>query len=807
MLEHKSIIINDINIAYREQGRGRPVLFVHGFASSSRTWFPLIKLLPTGPRYVALDLKGYGRSDKPQDKKYSAYDQAKLLTGFINELKQDKPILVGHSFGGIVSLFTLLMDQIKKPAAGLVLINTVAYFKNVPDFIKALRPPLGSLLPLALPIQRVLVRQVLKEVFYDPSKITEELISAYSENLQSFEAQKSLVASAAQFGSKDLEHPNKKFDQIRIPVLILSGADDRVIPIEESYALKRDLPQAELKTIPMCGHSPQEECPEEAAEFVSEFLEKVGSLFSQASYFFRSFSFARILENLKRLRLLPKEDGWRKITQAYLRREHTKFVLAAFRLDFWSDVPFQKDRSFFEAQKNIQERLVLFFKHHPLTYGQLLWGKFSTQGRTKGPQDIVCADFNNDGTLKSIRPILDQSRGPFNCIHEENAKRLDELMVDAYNRLLSVKDDQRPWCLKRELKKKILTVGDMSKKEIQEGLSYLDRILNSTFIHFELLPPREACLDLHRFKYPDFLRRKHPGFGVMNILCRLTAELSEADLWFQISHVAIDGVPMQDILNSMKAEWKTCGDLVFPSTAHHPAEVIPVQCTTESGENARYYADQVIDFRPLLKTRDALNKLYVGKLQAPITVISMLGWGLAHHSVFSGRKFLFPVDLPSTRKGDRTLGFVSIRPASYMNNPRYQDAFLAYQKEFHRKLSRASTRISGIYKLFEISALLPPIVYWFVQKFMKKIYATVMGSVVITMIRDADFFIAPFSDMMLDGFIAFGNYSIPTEDQAMAGLVSAKSTKEKVTQYLAAVAQVVRDFDDVSNRGRVTPHS
>jgi hypothetical protein len=317
-------------------------------------------------------------------------------------------------------------------------------------------------------------------------------------------------------------------------------------------------------------------------------------------------------------------------------------------------------------------------------------------------------------------------------------------------------------------------------------------------IHFEILSSQEACLDLHRFKYPDFRRCKHPGFGVMNILCRLTADLSEADLWFQISHVAIDGVPMQDILNSLKAEWKTCGDLIFPSTAHRPAEVIPVQCTTESGENARFYADQIMDFRPLLKAREELNRAYAGQLEGPITVISMLGWGLAQHPVFSGRKFLFPVDLPSTRRGERTLGFVSIRPARYMNDPRYQDAFLAYQQEFHRKLLRVNARISGIYKLFEISALLPPIVYWFVQKFMKNLYATVVGSVVITMIKDADFFIAPYSDMMLDGFIAFGNYSIPTEDKEVAGLVSAKSTKDKVTQYLGAVAQVVRDFRSVS---------
>ena len=277
-LEYKSITLNNINIAYRERGRGRPVLFVHGFASSSHTWLPLIKLLPAGPRYIALDLKGYGQSSKPEDNKYSAHDQAKILVAFINELKLEKPVLVGHSFGGIISILALLMDRIEKPAAGLVLINAVAYFKRVPQFIKALKPPLGNILALARLMPRILVRQVLEEVFYDRSKITRELIDTYSENLGSPEAKKSLVISAAQFVSKDLKRPQKKLSRIRIPVLILSGADDRVIPIEESYALKRDLPHAELQTIPMCGHSPQEECPEETAVRVSGFLEKVWSL-------------------------------------------------------------------------------------------------------------------------------------------------------------------------------------------------------------------------------------------------------------------------------------------------------------------------------------------------------------------------------------------------------------------------------------------------------------------------------------------------------------------------------------------------
>ena len=69
-----------------------------------------------------------------------------------------------------------------------------------------------------------------------------------------------------------------------------------------------------------------------------------------------------------------------------------------------------------------------------------------------------------------------------------------------------------------------------------------------------------------------------------------------------------------------------------------------------------------------------------------------------------------------------------------------------------------------------------------------------IGSVVITTIKDADFFVAPFSDVILDGFIAFGNFSIPTEEDEMVGLVSVKSTRENTIKYIHAVEEVVADF-------------
>ncbi len=167
-----------------------------------------------------------------------------------------------------------LSKKIKNRVSGLVLIDAVAYYKHIPNFIAGLRIPIANMFKLELTSSRVLVRDVLKEVFYDHSKITDELINQYAESLSSAEAKRSLIRSASQFVSEEMKHVHSKFNQITIPTLVISGVDDRLIPIEESYGLKRSLPHVELKVIPQCGHSPQEECPHETAKLVSKFLKK-----------------------------------------------------------------------------------------------------------------------------------------------------------------------------------------------------------------------------------------------------------------------------------------------------------------------------------------------------------------------------------------------------------------------------------------------------------------------------------------------------------------------------------------------------
>ncbi len=509
------------------------------------------------------------------------------------------------------------------------------------------------------------------------------------------------------------------------------------------------------------------------------------------------FPSIKILERLKRLGYGSKEDGWRKATQSYLRTEHSKFTLAVFRLNIWSDSTHEEERSLPHTKTHIIERLSAFLIDHPIVHRQLHWGRFSANRKQKDAIDIVCAGFDEDGKLSGIQPHFDKRFACFGIISGDQKSRLNTAIIREYNRFKDFKDERRPRRLKAGLLRWMRIESRFPKKARAEGVAYIDRVLNSSFIYFEILPQHSAHDDPARFRYPDFIQRKHPGFGIFNICCRLTADHKEADMWFQISHIPIDGVPMQEILNDLKARWKTCGDLEFPAIYDCLKErkrAEPELCSTEKGKAGRYHTSRFIDFRPLLKKRKELNDRYADRLKAPITVISMLGWGLAHHETFADSKFLFPVDLPSHGGKERTLGFVAIRPSVYFNTTATDGGFPAYQAEFNRRLYKAQARISEIHKLFNIFALSHPAIYWLTRRFMQPMLSEIVGSVVITTIRDADLFIAPSADIIIDGFIAFGNCSVPTRNNEMAGLVSVKSSKEKTAKYISAVEDVIADF-------------
>ena len=117
----KTIGLRDLSFHFREYGeKGRPIVLLHGVASNSRIWITTAPLLAEKFRVYALDQRGHGESDKP-DGGYEFDSVVADLDAFIEALELERPVVVGHSWGGNVALQYAATHQ--KQAAGLIMVD------------------------------------------------------------------------------------------------------------------------------------------------------------------------------------------------------------------------------------------------------------------------------------------------------------------------------------------------------------------------------------------------------------------------------------------------------------------------------------------------------------------------------------------------------------------------------------------------------------------------------------------------------------------------------------------------------------
>ena len=498
------------------------------------------------------------------------------------------------------------------------------------------------------------------------------------------------------------------------------------------------------------------------------------------------FGIVKALGLLRKVGIAKKTDGWRKVTRCYLRTEHSKFALAVFGLDFWSDKKENYEKTFVSSKNHCLQRLAMFLKNHSIFYSKLEWNSFSAKTGKKGFFDIVAADFDEDGCLQGLEPFWDseEDREKFKTIPSDVKELLIKGFIQIYNNTKDLDDKKRPLVLEREWKRWLAeqssSIPPAWRKQIG---NYAKRILSAVFIRFELLSSDSSKGKENRFQAPLFIKCKHPGYGVLNLVCRFTKNLTEADLWFQFSHIPLDGVPAQEILNELKYEWGTQKNMLFPSVSVQP-KMVPEICSSADDNEGVFHACQFLDFQPFLEVRKQLNKRFSGRARQVVSSAALLIWKLAQYKEFEDVKFSVPVDLRRTAKRERTLGFIFIRPNTYFNRHKPDRGFFAFQQEFNRQLFATRKRHSESYKILESYAVAPPLLFAMTSKFLADPLKDFVGTLGVTIIKKADFFIAPASDVHTDGFIAFSNFELPSEDGKKVCAVSIKGSKKRVQKYI-----------------------
>lgn len=263
-----------VQLFYEEDGEGAPVLLLHGFGASTFTWRRIAPELAKNHRVIAVDLKGFGQSDKPFDSRYSVFDQAELLTELIANRDLRNLTIVGHSFGGGVALVLALSTdpRLEGRISKLVLLDTIAYPQHIPVFFRMLDMPVFSHLGVRMVPPAVQTRVALQIAYLDNSKIEDEEVETYAAPLRTAAGKHAIIHSARQIMPEGLEEISERYRTITLPTLILWCDHDRIVPLDVGLKLRRTLPNAELRIVEGCGHMPQEEQPEKTLSLIESFL-------------------------------------------------------------------------------------------------------------------------------------------------------------------------------------------------------------------------------------------------------------------------------------------------------------------------------------------------------------------------------------------------------------------------------------------------------------------------------------------------------------------------------------------------------
>lgn len=259
-------------IHYRDQGSSEhPVLvLVHGSSSSLHTWEPVVSLLQNRFRLLSMDLPGHGLTGPHPDADYTAKAMTSAVLAVMDDAGVAAAVWVGNSMGGWVSWRSALSHP--ERVRGLVLLDSAgAPFDEPPSLtigLRLLQTSLGRALLLNV-TPRSLVEQGLRETFVDQSKVTDQMTDRYWELLR-YPGNRQATLDR---GAADRE-PEKfaELASLKLPTLLLWGAEDTAIPILHADKFAEKIPHATLTIYSDVGHLPMEEIPEQVAADIERYV-------------------------------------------------------------------------------------------------------------------------------------------------------------------------------------------------------------------------------------------------------------------------------------------------------------------------------------------------------------------------------------------------------------------------------------------------------------------------------------------------------------------------------------------------------
>ena len=255
--------INNVQIRYLDSGKEKDkhLLFIHGLGSAADRWMNVPKVLSSDFHCIAIDLPGFGESDKSSDVDYTINFFRDFVISFLEKISisLEKTCIIGHSLGGYIASEIAIQNGAKQ----LVLIDSSGMLKHT-------TPILDDYQNAALNPNQQNVRAAFEKMVADPARIPTALVDGFIRRINMPHAKHAFESTLK--NSTTTQIGMNRLAKISIPTLIIWGIHDNVIPLEHSNFFKNSIGNSKLEIIDDAGHAPFAEKPTLVCKLLQNFL-------------------------------------------------------------------------------------------------------------------------------------------------------------------------------------------------------------------------------------------------------------------------------------------------------------------------------------------------------------------------------------------------------------------------------------------------------------------------------------------------------------------------------------------------------
>jgi len=268
-------VIDGHRIRYWKKGdSSSTILLIHGMGCSCLEWSENIDSLADHSTVIAVDMVGFGKSDKPDGYDYSPVNQARTLIKFLEHLHVEKVHLVGNSLGGRVAIemASMLGDR----ARSLTLAASAGGAADAPHAMRwQTLPIIGKLLTKP---DRIKHQVGWSSVFVDQSRLSQDRIDEKFQDSLLPGAQDSALATLRSmidlrgFKRQDIEELHQKIKALEVRVMIIWGDSDPLLPVHHAATFQDLLKNSVVHIFEQCGHAPQIEQADRFNQLLVQFI-------------------------------------------------------------------------------------------------------------------------------------------------------------------------------------------------------------------------------------------------------------------------------------------------------------------------------------------------------------------------------------------------------------------------------------------------------------------------------------------------------------------------------------------------------